>query len=395
MSSSSLLTASVCSVLRRHSCFSSDDTITTTSPTTAVQRDTKKFISDMLATEASICDYSISPLGEEGSAGFVNTTERINICYDNDADSRQLPNSLIIKSEGGFNESFDKMARRINANEQECNFYKELAPSLQEVSSLKLPKIYHATKNILVMEDLSQKATVVNQEEGMSMDLMNVAVLTAAEFHAPYWGAMRSSELPQYVPKGGEGNGWLNLIKEKSQSVYSMKGFLGDEIDNSSDIGLFIHAHADKITEHACSTEPQTLIHADYRGGNFMQVNGTNEMYVLDWQTYCSGLGLYDVAYLIIGSMEIQGDSTIELLRTYKKRLEELGIDYKWDDLWRDFRVCILQMAFMINYAFEGVVQSNEDRRIRPDTPEILFCCRRRIIAAIRRYECCDESLLT
>ena len=105
--------------------------------------------------------------------------------------------------------------------------------------------------------------------------------------------------------------------------------------------------------------------------------------------------GLYDVAMIIIGSMEMQGDSTIELLRTYKKRLEELGFDYKWDDLWRDFRVCILQLAFLINYAFEDVVQSNEDRRIRQDTPEILFCCRRRIIAAIRRYECCDESLFT
>lgn len=119
----------------------------------------------MLATDASICDYSILPLGEEGSAGFVNTTERINIYYDNDADSTQLPNSLIIKSVGGFNEAFDEMARRINTNAQECNFYKELAPSLQEVSSLKLPKIYYATKNILVMEDLSQKATIVNQEE--------------------------------------------------------------------------------------------------------------------------------------------------------------------------------------------------------------------------------------
>merc|ERR1711981_436431 len=230
-----------------------------------------------------IKDFDVTSLGEESSAGYFSTTERIHIVHDHPA----LPSSLILKSEGGFNDSLSEMAERVCACEREHLFYSKLAPSLPAGIASRLPRVYHTTPASILMEDLAPRAEVANQEEGLDLSFAKEAIVIAASFHAPFWPQPGSRSIPDFVVGGGKPDHWLNLIKCKSADLYSSRGFLGGRGDPEDEkVGKFLHDHADEILSRATKEAPQTLIHADYRAGNLMRVSATGECMVLDWQTF-------------------------------------------------------------------------------------------------------------
>lgn len=334
-----------------------------------------------IAKGEEIKDFDVTSLGEESSAGYFSTTERIHIVHDHPA----LPSSLILKSEGGFNESFTKMAQRVRACEREHLFYSKLAPSLPAGIASRLPRVYHTTPASILMEDLAPRAEVANQEEGLDLSFAKEAIVIAASFHAPFWPQPGSRSIPDFVVGGGKPDHWLNLIKCKSADLYSSRGFLGGKGDPEDEkVGKFLHDHADEILSRATKEAPQTLIHADYRAGNLMRVSATGECIVLDWQTCCEGPGLYDVASIAVCSItaEDRKKHCDELLRAYQGALKDRGVDYPWEQLMEDFRVVILQQAFLINYAFEEVSAE--------DCPLLFTRARRRIMTAISDYNCLD-----
>jgi len=232
---------------------------------------------------------------------------------------------------------------------------------------------------------------VVNQEEGMDFDLAAAAMVAAADLHAPFW----EKGPPEGVVRCSDQQSWLCLIKEKSMSVFRREraagrsGFLGGDAE---DIGEFIHSNADAIS-FSLTQAPQTLAHCDYRAGNLMREKGGLGIKVLDWQTFTYGPGLYDVANIVVCSMTVAEceKHCKRLLRLYQSRLSELGIEYEWARLWSDFRLCVLQHCFVINYAFESVVDGSGE--VVPDCPELFARVWDRIVGAARRYGCLEVKL--
>ena len=103
-----------------------------------------------------------------------------------------------------------------------------------------------------------------------------------------------------------------------------------------------------------------------------------------------TGNGLYDVVGILIGSMTVEDRRAHcrEILEAYQARLKELGVSYPWAQLWEDFKVNILQMTFLINYAFETSV--DEAGNLKEDAPKLFFCFWERITSAIKEYDCCS-----
>merc|ERR1711959_388074 len=120
---------------------------------------------------------------------------------------------------------------------------------------------------------------------------------------------------------------------------------------------------------------------------------------VLDWQLYCTGSGLYDVANILIGSLTCQDseEHCIALLKVYQQTLIELGVmDYvDFDRLWKDFRVAILQLGYIFSYWTDTV---DHDGQLKPDFPKDALTLfkkfHKRILAAILRYKCTAPDLL-
>ena len=124
-----------------------------------------------------------------------------------------------------------------------------------------------------------------------------------------------------------------------------------------------------------------------------MREKGGLGIKVLDWQTFTYGPGLYDVANIVVCSMTVTEceKHCKRLLRLYQSRLSELGIEYEWARLWSDFRLCVLQHCFVINYAFESVVDGSGE--VVPDCPELFARVWDRIVGAARRYGCLEVKL--
>ena len=345
---------------------------------------------------------SLAPLGDESSNGFFSDTSRVFLTYRSVENSRkysrgQLPSTLIMKTEGSYNAHFARAAAQVKASEREYLFYMHIRPLL--VRDVRTPIVYECSPSCILMEDLSPTARLLDQEKGASLASSEKALATVANLHAKFWQGHMDSKTAATVDAlvvSGEGSrGWLSMVKSRHCHVWTRLGFfgMGGTENDEKAIGSFLFDNADAILRRITTGRNATIIHGDYRAGNLMMTKDEGECVVLDWQTYCVGLGLYDVAGIVVGSMTVPDSRKhcLSLLRGYQRRLAALGIDYPWEDLWTDFRVCILAQGFLVNYILEGCV--DETGLMKGGTPPLFekFC--NRIVDAILRYDCMDETL--
>jgi hypothetical protein len=90
-----------------------------------------------------------------------------------------------------------------------------------------------------------------------------------------------------------------------------------------------------------------TLIHADLHPWNvFVPKDGSGPPLIFDWELLCRGLGVYDVAYLIIRCRldpPLRRAVGTELIARYHTRLCESGVTgYSLDDCRSDYRFSII-----------------------------------------------------
>lgn len=97
-----------------------------------------------------------------------------------------------------------------------------------------------------------------------------------------------------------------------------------------------------------------TMIHGDYHLWNifFPKAINTDALapyavpLILDWETFKRGLGVYDLAYLLIGSGHRKQQEK-PMLKRYHDGLVELGIEgYTWTDCEADYRLSIVACLF-------------------------------------------------
>ena len=94
-----------------------------------------------------------------------------------------------------------------------------------------------------------------------------------------------------------------------------------------------------------------TFAHMDFRADNFLFGGsaGTDVVTVLDWQLSVRGVGVWDVANFLAGSLTVDDRRAWEddLVRRYHAGLLAAGVTgYDWDRCWRDYRYAIGQQAW-------------------------------------------------
>src|SRR5581483_4748145 len=272
---------------------------------------------------------------------------------------------------------------------REVNFYRYLAPT----ALISTPRCYftdvdlETSEFVLMMEDLAP-AVQGDQLKGCTLEQARLAVLEAANLHASHWNDAGIEEL-----------GWVSGTRAAGlrgsadpNAVQALwKAFCeryGERVEaDSRRVGDALIANYDAYNGYYKG--PKSLVHIDYRPDNMMFASaaGGKPITVLDWQSLAFGCGVTDVAYFLAGALPRAERQKREkdFLREYHARLRELGVDYDFEILWRDYRsraFALFNVAFYASMIvtqtprgddmFMAMIRSSTDQVLDLDAMEFL-----------------------
>ncbi len=245
----------------------------------------------------------------------------------------------------------------------EVKLYNELAPE----APTGLPKIYLAeivpgtSDFVIVMEDLSH-LSMVSQSDGMSFEQALAAVKVLADIHAVWWNRVQTPELEWIPAMTGPRIEYVDGLLTQILPVFAA-GF--SDVLPPGGLALYEQFAGNylKINQTIAARSPWTLAHQDYRVENLMF--GDDEVVVLDWQGIGRGPGMYDLAYVLGGSMEIElrRQHEVELVTAYQQQLADNGVtDYSLAQASEDYAFAQLMGGLAVSVVTGGTLDLSNER---------------------------------
>lgn len=286
--------------------------------------------------------------------------ESIRFVFDYGRAAPDAPASLVGKFPSP-NEESRNTGIVLGNYEREVNFYKHLAAT----ALIATPKCWFtdidaAGEFVLIMDDLAP-AEQGDQLKGCSLEQARLAVREAANLHASHWGDDKIEDLDWISGTRAAG---LRGSAEPNAVVALWQAFCaryGDRVEaDSRMIGDALTANFGAYASYYKG--PKALVHIDYRPDNMMFATaaGGRPLTVLDWQSVSFGCGVTDVAYFLAGALKREQRRKLEkdLLREYHERMRDLGVDYDFETLWRDYRSRAFALFLVGFYASMIVAQT-------------------------------------
>jgi len=197
---------------------------------------------------------------------------------------------------------------------------------------------------VLLLEDLAGWDNA-DHLAGLSIDQARTCLESLAGLHAWSCEPTNRDVLEQFPSIDNP------MIREAMVPAYGYGWQLYlDKSDNAVPKALaeFFEHFADRAPVALSTlTEHNMLIHGDIRADNLF-FDG-NALKVVDFQFAARGSGVADVAYLITQGLPIEtrtGQDEL-LLREYLGHLASRGVDYGFDDAWRDYRTAAVYLTLM------------------------------------------------
>jgi hypothetical protein len=300
-------------------------------------------------SDQNVVGVTATAIGE--GRGNLSQTIRVHLEYDGPTGSG--PASVIVKMEPRTGAYADAV-QEIKAFEREIGFYRDVAPGI----AIRLPRVWCADGNVLVMEDLSA-LEALDQVHGLRHEQVLAAVRAIAVVHARYWDQPSLSQLswlPDHDHFIGDGyeEHWPDFARAYEVNIGRAAVALGERVMQHKD---WLEA---RIEERSA-----TLIHSDLRADNLLYDPVTREVIVIDWQLSTRSLGAIDPARLLGGSEPPaeRRDHQYEILAAWHDALGRAGVrDYGLDAAAEDFRLAVLYCLFIPVKVF-ALVGSNPGGR--------------------------------
>jgi aminoglycoside/choline kinase family phosphotransferase len=296
---------------------------------------TAKWLSEILGHPVTSVD--IEPIGV--GVGLLGELLRVTPTYK--TPNEDVPTSVIVKrpTHAEHNKAIG-MAFRFY--ERELRVYAEVAPTAR----VRVPSVHHSDMDIeteqfvLVLEDLSN-LELADQVLGMTPEQAIQAVQAIAPFHAQWWESPALEKL-HWLPAADDPitmqaakvyeDGWLHFVEKWGHVVPAGGLELGERVRD---------AYRAMLTELA--VPPRTFVHTDFRLDNLFF--GDNGVTVIDWQLSTRSSGVYDVAYLLSQSMdvELRRENQAAILGAWHERLCQAGVSgYSLDQANDDYAASVL-----------------------------------------------------
>ena len=300
----------------------------------SIEEVTDSWLSQVL--EADVRGHQRERIGE--GVGLMGDIFRVTLDY---ADGQPAgPASVVVKLPSSHEEN-RAQGVALGMFAAEVTFYNELAPKV----SVGMPGIYLAAVEdngadfVIVMEDLSA-LSMVDQSVGMNVDQARAAVEVLAGVHAAFWNDVDRPEL-EWIPT--QTGPRIEFVDGMMTQIFPV--FAEHFADALPEGGLAMYeqfiGNYLKIMQVINDRSPWTIAHQDYRIENLLfGPTGSGRVVVLDWQGLGRGVGAYDLAYVLGGSMssELRRTHERELVTAYQAALEAAGVEgYGFDRAWEDY----------------------------------------------------------
>jgi hypothetical protein len=306
---------------------------------------------------ATVRAVDVHAIGQ--GVGFLSGRARVTMSYDQAEEG--APPSVVVKLPPSIQAGMD-FAESTHACEREIRFYREVAPR----TPIRVPRMFATIMEpadhvfILVMEDL-KGLTPGDQVSGMSRAQVLAAVQTIAPLHALWWNGDRRQALP-WVPSVEQQLQMLSLTSRTIRTAWPL--FLESFAESLPPGGRALGERIIECLDHILAAfvkGTRTLVHFDYRADNLFIDDRTRKapVVVVDWQLLMWGLGAYDVARLVGGSIPPaeRGGHHQEIVECWHKGLVAGGVTgYAHEQAWHDYRLSAIVAMLnpvLVHYMFK------------------------------------------
>ena len=282
--------------------------------------------------DARVVAAELEPIGV--GVGLLGDLARATLT--NDGEPGDAPTTVIVKLPS-HHEANRAQGMMFGFYEREIRFYREVAPTVR----VRVPRCWWSGSDPeaglfgLLIEDLSDY-DMADQVAGMTAEQATRAVEALARFHADWWSTDALEDL-DWMPYS---NGPITM---QAVGVYERgwPAFLEHFGDHLSPEG---RALGERVRDHFAGLlgllgqPPRTIVHTDFRLDNLFF--GPRDVAIIDWQLSTRGRGVYDVAYLLCQSMDVdvRRAAEMDVLKRWHDVLVAEGVaDYSWTDAVEDY----------------------------------------------------------
>ena len=311
--------------------------------------------------DAAVTSFDMQIIGE--GAGFMGQLTKVRLTYDKAEEGAPL--SLIGKFPAAFQENRD-VAMFFRFYDREVNFYEQIAERVE----LRTPRCYFSAFKpsngdyLLLLEDLAP-AQVGDQIAGCSAAHVQLAISELAKFQATWWNSPELDKL-DWMP-GLDAEWFIQAVEDGYAQAWEpfvefTKAYLTPEL---ADVGKRYGKSIRQVMNTLGREMPTTIVHGDFRLDNlfFASPQGGAPFCVIDWQISSKGGGIFDVAYLVAGTLPEAERKAAErdLVKLYHDTVVAHGVkDYSFEQCWQDYRLSTLLLLGYSVIALGSLDHANE-----------------------------------
>lgn len=294
-----------------------------------------------------------------------------------------VPKAWRLCVKGGFDPKFIAMFPDLNAfYRREVDFYRHVAPLVD----MRLPQTYYcgsdtvSGQGIVAMEDLSDRGcTFGDPTKAWPVERVRAGVEQLAALHAKTWNAT-AERFPWLSSDGPLGSSPIrNMLRAvfapASWDARFAEGARPPVPDYMTDrermTAAFERLWMRPDTKFSC------VVHGDAHIGNTF-ITAAGEPGFIDWQGLHTCSAFHDVAYFVIGALDIEDRRQHEesIVSHYLATLSSRGgPELQWAEIWDDYRKHVLH----------GFVWSLSDPQMQPK--EYVYAMTKRYVAAIEDHK--------
>ena len=319
-------------------------------------------------TSSQVTDIDLAYLGE--GVGLLGELASCRVHYSHSEPG--APSRLIVKIPSAHQANRER-GYAFGFYQREARFYEEIG-NPGRTGGLRVPRCWAALSDpdsgrfALVLEDMTEWFRMSDQVAGISADEATVAVSQLARFHAYWWDTAELDALDWMPPSNGPTTMQAAPLYRHLWPTFAEKfGHLLPP--GGAEIGGAVGERFEWLLDEIGAEGHRTITHTDFRHDNLFFAppgNVTSPVAVIDWQLSTRGRGVYDVAYLLMQSMDPDDrrQSEAAILRTWHQAVTAAGVaGYSLDDAKRDYRISAL-VGLVIPVAAGGDMDLGNERGV-------------------------------
>jgi hypothetical protein len=205
-------------------------------------------------------------------------------------------------------------------------------------------KLHLLLEDLSVTHDSEPPSQLPPPKENCELIVKALADIHAAWWEQPPWDVIGAS-LPDQAAID-------RRIQDVRDGIARFANFLGDRLTaKRREIYREVLDALPDLYTRLMSSLAYTVIHDDIHIGNVLYPRNpmVDTVRIIDWQTWHIDLAPKDLAHMMAIFWFPEQRRALErvLLKQYYDRLCENGVaDYSWEQLWNDYRLCVLRKLF-------------------------------------------------